>query len=278
MDVTARCYGCLRGLVEKTVSLSGGDGAAFSSTIGLLDRLYAAHATPPAIANRLLAHIKERTGCYDPFEPIKKIELERARSARVRLESRFEPTLLGALTSSALGNSTDFFVEGAFDPDDFRFYIDLDKIEEEIYTKKGMALILGDNVGDFFFDIPLIRFLEGLGRHVFYAVREHPVQNDLSMKEVASYQLGEMHGNIISTGTAEVGITREQITGAVKNLWEADGVVIAKGMGNYETISQFDPGRTIIHIMKIKCEAVAEDVGRPVGSYITISLGEENGG
>ena len=152
------------------------------------------------------------------------------------------------------------------------------KSKRRFILKKEMALILGDNVGDFFFDIPLIRFLEGLGRRVFYAVREHPVQNDLSMKEVAFYHLGKMHGTFISTGTAEVGITREQISGALKNLWEADGVVIAKGMGNYETISQFDPGRTIIHIMKIKCEAVAEDVGRPVGSYITISLGEKNGG
>jgi uncharacterized protein with ATP-grasp and redox domains len=74
---------------------------------------------------------------------------------------------------------------------------------------------------------------------------------------------------IISTGTGEVGINREQIRGVIKDLWEGGGAVIAKGMGNYETISQFDPGRSVIHIMKVKCSAVAEDVGYP---WVHISL------
>ncbi len=277
MNVTEKCYGCLKGLVEKVVSLSSGDELTLSSSMALLDALFAAHATPPSIANRLLALIKEKTGVYDPFASIKKAEIERARQAAPTLEHCFPSTLEGVIQLSALGNSTDSFVDGAFDPGDFRFYAPMDKIEREIYIKERDVLILGDNVGDFFFDMPLVRLLEGLGKRVFYAVREHPVQNDMSMKDISSYGLAGMCGRIISTGTGEVGITREQITGAIRDLWEGGGTVIAKGMGNYETISGYDPGRTLIHIMKVKCSPVGEDVGYPMGSYIAVLRGEKNG-
>jgi uncharacterized protein with ATP-grasp and redox domains len=278
MDVTIECYSCLKGLVEKTVALSHGGAAALSGGLTLLDRLYTAGGTPPAIANRLLAGIKETTGVYDPYAPLKEAEYERAAMAVARLKGRFEPTLEGALRCSALGNSTDFFVEdGSFDPEEFLFSAPVDKIEEEIYIRGSEVLILGDNVGDFLFDIALIRFLEGLGRRVFYTVREHPVQNDLSLKEVASHDLGRTGVSFISTGLGEVGIRREQMKGALAALWEGDALVIAKGMGNYETITEFNRGRPVVHIMKIKCRPVGEEVHYGVGSYVAMIGGERDG-
>jgi damage-control phosphatase, subfamily I len=277
MKVTEACYSCLKGLVEKTVALSEGDGAVLSGCVGLLDRLWAGQGSPPAIANELLAHIKDVTGAYDPFAPIKEIELARAREAARKLEGLFGPTLEGAIMFSALGNSTDFFVEGGFNPEPFPFFGLMDKIVREIYIKSGEVLILGDNIGDFIFDVRLIRFLEGLGKRVFYAVREHPVQNDLSMKEVASFGFRELCDNIISTGSGEVGLREAHIKGAIKDLWEGDAVVIAKGMGNYETITEFNTNRPVIHIMKIKCPAVADDVHQSVGTYIAVPGGETNG-
>ena len=277
MKVAEICYGCLKGLVEKTVLLSGGDGEAMSGCLAMLDRLWEGQGSPPAIANTLLARIRDVTGAYDPYAPVKALELERAKEAASRLEGLFGPTLEGALKFSALGNSTDFFVEGSFNPEPFPFSGEVDKIAEEIYTKKSEVLILGDNIGDFFFDLRLIRLLGGLGRKVFYAVREHPVQNDLSMKEVNSFDLGGLCDTIISTGSAEVGIREAHLRGRLGELWQGEATVIAKGMGNYETISEFNKERPVIHIMKIKCQAVAETVGERVGTYIAKSGGERNG-
>jgi uncharacterized protein with ATP-grasp and redox domains len=113
----------------------------------------------------------------------------------------------------------------------------------------------------------LIRFLEEQGKRVHYAVKEGPVQNDLSMADVKLHGLPALFGNIMSTGTDEVGIRREQMQGRVKELWESDALVIAKGMGNYETISEFDEERPVLYILKAKCKTVAEALGRGVGEH-----------
>jgi uncharacterized protein with ATP-grasp and redox domains len=50
--------------------------------------------------------------------------------------------------------------------------------------------------------------------------------------------------------------------------------VIAKGMGNYETISEYDNERSVIYLMKVKCRSVAEATGRPVGEHVGIIGGD----
>ncbi|MGD0488075.1 MAG: ARMT1-like domain-containing protein [Syntrophorhabdales bacterium] len=51
-------------------------------------------------------------------------------------------------------------------------------------------------------------------------------------------------------------------------------MVIAKGMGNYETISEFDHERPVVYVLKVKCRTVAETLGREVGTYIAIAGGD----
>jgi hypothetical protein len=168
----------------------------------------------------------------------------------------------------------DFFISGHYDLNDFNFVGKLDKIENTIYIKGKDILMIGDNIGDFIFDMPLIEYLERNGKHVYYAVRERAVQNDLCVDDVDRFELFRTFGRFISTGTDEVGIKKEDIMGNVKTLWESDAVVIAKGMGNYETISEFHHERPVIHIMKVKCPAIAHATGQNEGSYIAFTGGE----
>ena len=139
-------------------------------------------------------------------------------------------------------------------------------------------LIFSDNVGEIFFDMKLIEFLEKSGKIVYYAAKEHPVQNDLSMADVIRFDLRKMFANILSTGTDEVGIRREEMKGKIKDLWEGNGIVIAKGMGNYETISEYHAERPVIHIMKVKCPTVGDALRKEVGIHIAILLGGEHDG
>jgi len=278
MKTTQNCYGCLKNLVEQTVSLSGGTTPALSASLNLFDKLWEKGGTPPFIANDLLRHIKEITGVHDPFGPSKRMEFERAIDAIGRLSSFFPSTLEGALKFSALGNSMDHFLQDGFDPLSFPFSAPMDIIRDTIYNNREEAvLMLGDNTGDFLFDLKLIGFFKELGKRVYYAVREHPVQNDLSMKDVAAFDLKGFYDNIISTGTDEVGIQRVHLRGTMKALWESGSIVIAKGMGNYETISEFNGERPVLHILKIKCAPLGETLNYPIGSYIAIIGGESNG-
>ena len=265
------CIDCLKGLAEKTVKLSKGDDALLSDCYRIVDQQWKEGNTPPRIANRLLKHIKRKTGVYDPYASLKKKEFEEAKGAIVRLEDRFASSLETLLKLSALGNSMDFFTshECGFDAERLPFFGHMDKIEEEIYIKGKDVLMLGDNIGDFLFDMPLVRFLEGKGKRVHYAVKEHPVQNDLSMPDAVQFGFVKTFDNIISSGTDEVGMRRDAMKKNIRDLWEKeDTVVIAKGMGNYETMSEYHAERSTIHIMKVKCPAVSRALGQDIGTYV----------
>jgi uncharacterized protein with ATP-grasp and redox domains len=274
MNVQDCCLPCLKGLAEKTVTLSGGNGELTSECFRLIEQLWAPDTTPPAISNKLLKHIKHKTGNFDPYKSIKTQEFEEATRAFQEIRSHFADSFEGLVQLSALGNSMDFFINGHYDLNNFNFTGTMDKIENTIYIKGKDVLMIGDNTGDFIFDMPLIEYLEKNGKQVHYAVRERPVQNDLSMEDVDRFGLHTIFGRIISTGTDEVGMKEEDLEGTVKTLWESDAVVIAKGMGNFETISGFHNERPVLYIMKAKCPAVAHAIGQDEGTYIALTGGE----
>jgi damage-control phosphatase, subfamily I len=265
------CIDCLTGLAEKTLQLSSSyNSTIFSHCCTIIDNLFKEGKSPPGIANIILKYIKNATGVYNPYVFLKEKELRLARNAFGQLADMFSDTLEDVIKLSAFGNSMDFFTDNAcgFDIKGFKFSGNMDKIENEIYITDKDVLILSDNIGDFIFDMPLVEFLESIGKHVYYAVKEHPVQNDLSMPDVIKFEFVKLFDNIISTCTDEVGIRLEKMKGKVKDLWEANSVVIAKGMGNYETISEYRSERPVIHIMKVKCPAVSQAVGYKEGTYV----------
>jgi len=275
MKARERCHACLQDLARRTVSLSGANGALVERSFGLINRLYTPDKDPTELSNRLLKFIRAQTGVADPYAAKKAREFGQARKAAARFHCLFNEDLEGVLKYSCLGNSHDYF-GGAYNVGDFRFVADVESIREAVMSSGSRALLFGDNVGDFFFDLPLVRFLEKAGKHVYYAVKEAPAQNDLSMADVALYRLHGLFPNIISTGADEVGITRERMSQPVNDLWESDAIVIAKGMANYESISEFHDGRRLVYILKVKCKTVAEALGRDVGEH-TSFVGGVNG-
>jgi damage-control phosphatase, subfamily I len=277
MNVTEDCRICLKGLAGKTTALSGGDESLLVRCFRRIDELHAQNLTPPAISNIILKEIKEATGAYDPFGALKEKELEDARRVFLSLGDLRQAPLGEVLKVSAMGNSSDFFDSGGYETDNIIFRTDIDKIAREIYIRGKETMMLSDNLGDFIFDMPLVRFLESVGKTVYYAVKEHPVQNDLSLFDVERFGLRGVFNRIISTGTDEVGIRREQMRGKVKEVFENNGLVIAKGMGNYETMSEYKTERTVIHIMKVKCTAVSASLREAVGTHIAKTGGEQNG-
>jgi damage-control phosphatase, subfamily I len=274
MKVQDCCLPCLKGLAERTVTLSDGNGDLISECFNFINQLWEHDATPSAISNKVLKHIKYKTGVLDPYKSIKTQEFEEAVRAFQEVRPRFGDSLEDVVRLSALGNSMDFFINDRYDLNNFNFVGTMDKIENTIYTKGKDILMIGDNTGDFIFDMPLIEYLEKNGKEVYYAVREKPVQNDLSMEDIDRFGLNKTFGRIISTGACEVGMKREDLMGTVKTLWESDAAVIAKGMGNYETISEFHNERPVIYIMKAKCPAVAHSIGQDEGTYIALTGGE----
>ncbi len=266
------CKDCLKDLARRVAALSGGTARLAASALELVDALFDVYRVPTEVSNRLLRYVREETGVYDPYAQRKEAEFRQALAASLRLKDFFPDTLEGALRASAFGNGGDFFMEHSYDADHMEFEGEVAKIEQQVYISTKI-MVLGDNPGDFVFDLPLLRLLRRDGKEVCYAVKKHPVQNDMSMPDMERFGAHDLWDAIIPAGT-EVGIRREEMTGRVRECWEDGSMIIAKGMGNYETISEYDSGRPVVYVMAVKCGAVAESLGRKIGTYIAVAGGE----
>ncbi|MCS7280311.1 MAG: ARMT1-like domain-containing protein [Desulfobacterota bacterium] len=268
MKVGDSCFPCILGLARRTLELIGVDGSDIEEFEDLIRREWGSERTPPSIANLVLHAISAKYGVEDPYASIKLREIELAKDVSSRLKSRLSHDLFWVLKFSALGNSSDFFIEPEYNWEEMDFFADMDRIENELVKRKDV-LMLGDNVSDFFFDLPLIDLLEKMGKTVYYVVRERPVQNDLSMRDVERYGLYEFFNRFLSTDTGEVGLKESDLKGQLKDLFEGETFVISKGMGNYETLTEFSR-RPVLYIMKIKCREVMRSTGYPMGKYVAI--------
>jgi damage-control phosphatase, subfamily I len=276
MKVKSYCFSCLKNLAKDVALLTKADAKLLDDCYALIERRYSAEACPPDIANEVLRTVRERTGVDDPYKQRKTEEFERALIAAPSISRSFSASLEGIVKCSVMGNSVDVFIEPDYNMERFVFWGTIEKIDDEIGRTGRHALIFADNIGEFLFDLPLIEYLQERGKEVFYSVKQAPAQNDVCLADVDRFGLRKWFSKFISTGAAGVGIRKEEMSDQVRGLWEGDTLVIAKGMGNYETISEFDHERRVVYMMKLKCPAVAESVNGSMGQYIAI-LGGDHG-
>lgn len=126
------------------------------------------------------------------------------------------------------------------------------QLKENIYSAKKI-LYIGDNAGEIVLDR---LFIENLPTEkITYAVRGGPALNDATREDA------EMTGmidivNIIDTGldmpAAILGLCSKEF---IKEYEDSD-LVISKGQGNYEALS--DERKNIFFLLKIKCPVIAE--------------------
>lgn len=268
MKVGNLCLSCIEGLIEKTLKLIGGGEDRIQDFKRMLYEIWAGSYSPPAIASEILRSIRREFSVYDPYIEVKEREFEEARLAFCSLKESFGDDLEGALKLSAIGNSSDYFLDSVSVKRDGFFAFDLKEIESEFIKAKDV-LILGDNVSDFLFDQKLIEYAVKMGKIVYYCVKEGPAQNDLTIDDVRRFGLDKFFKNFVSTGSDSVGLSPSDLKGELKRLWEKDTFILAKGMGNYESITEFS-SRPIAYVMKVKCEEVSKSVGYPLGTYLAM--------
>ncbi|MCK5168724.1 MAG: DUF89 family protein, partial [Bacteroidales bacterium] len=108
--------------------------------------------------------------------------------------------------------------------------------------------------GESVFDKLLI---EELGKHVTYAVREIPVINDCVIDDAVASGLDKV-AKIISSGSTApatiLDLCNDQFLERFKN---AD-LIISKGQGNYEGLSQVN--RSVFFMLKAKCPVIANNL------------------
>ncbi|HMB00704.1 MAG TPA: ARMT1-like domain-containing protein, partial [Spirochaetota bacterium] len=129
-------------------------------------------------------------------------------------------------------------------------------------------LYLMDNAGEIVFDKLLLEQLPLT--KITAAVRGAPVINDAVMSDAEEVGICDMV-NVIDNGSDAPGTVLEECSSAFTEYFNNADLIIAKGQGNYESLSDTDVN--IIFLFQVKCNLVAEQTGLPTGTHVMLNTG-----
>lgn len=233
--------------------------------------------SPPENAVFLYRMIAEQAGNSDIFANLKRISNQTVLNMLPELEHKIsqatEPLRTAAILTLA-GNIIDY---GAHHDFDVHHAVDqclntplaIDDLQKDLRRAKKI-LYLGDNCGELVFDSLLIKQLD---QQITFAVREKPIINDALIADAVECGLDGLC-RIISNGTDCPGTPLQHCSDEFKEIFSEADLIISKGQGNFETLSEISG--SIYFMLMIKCEIVARHVAeitnRPPGSIKTGDL------
>ncbi len=153
---------------------------------------------------------------------------------------------------------------------------DFDLLKQDLNAAKTVLLI-ADNAGEIVFDKVFVEYLldyfrdqQGTLEKVIVAVRGGAVINDATMEDAHAIHLTDTCEVVESTHSP--GVILDQATPDFLGLYRTADVVIAKGQGNFEALSDADIrtelGKPTYFFLKCKCHVIEEMLGVPVGGLI----------
>jgi len=281
MKVGARCGYCLLHRGYRQILRSTDDEAVRKEAIGallhLMADMYSDEAVPSIIGAERDRLIHRITGCPDPYAELKK----QANQTALEILPSFE-TLVTAQTDgerltkasliACLGNIIEYDVPGhSADVDDV-----LENIEDEVFTIDDLnpfkellgpgvnLLYLTDNAGEIAFDRLVVRELRSLGCRVTVAVKGGPSLNDALMEDAEAVGMIGEADLVITTGTDAVGVNLSEVSLEFLDVYRSADVILAKGMANWETLTEYEAPCPTLFLFRAKCEPVAAAVGVPL--------------
>jgi len=277
VKITKTCYECLTQLVYQAAEMATDDenkrNRAVEKGLKKLRESFSLDKVSIVVATALHDTIKAESGSLDPYYKLKQSEIALARTAYLKVQDRYNGNFRGLLKLAALGNTLDFFRPLDVIEEDMKkepeFVIDdTERLEAKIMEAKTM-LYLADNAGEMFFDLPLLKWMRQYA-DVAYVVKERPVQNDLTRDEIRAAGLEGEFGWIMDTGTATPGIDFEVASAEFKKAFAEADLIFAKGMGYYESLTEFPARGRVFHCLVAKCRPVADSIGVPLNSSIAM--------
>ncbi len=223
--------------------------------------------------------ITRETGQEDPYAEIKKrynrMLLDEEEELRLSVK-RSEDPLCGALRLAAAGNQIDFagsrevrfVMEEVYHHMNGTLAVDNSgQLFEDLKDAKSV-LYIGDNCGEIVLDK---LFIEEIRKQypdlsVTYGVRGEPIVNDVTILDARMTGM-ERVAEVIENGSGALGTVLSDTSLQFRNVFEKADVIISKGQGNFESLSECTD-KNIYHLMMVKCERIAGILKALVGELI----------
>ncbi len=231
--------------------------------------------SPVVVAQSVHRLLRELTGDPDPYRAAKdrlnRMALDMLPGLSAGIESSADP-FYTSLRLAITGNVIDLGVKGHVGEAEVReaveatlhepFHGDVEDFRRAVHEAESI-LYLADNAGEIVFDRLLVERLPQ-GR-VTVAVRGGPVLNDATMADAEAAGLCE-RVEVIDNGADAPGTLLSDCSRAFRERFAAADLVIAKGQGNLEALS--DEPADVYFLLKAKCAVIANLLGLPVGTHV----------
>lgn len=283
LKVEAECAACLISRAAAEVTDATTNPAlrfrAMSEILRLLTKEFRPTAVPAYLGTKRDRLIKRITGSEDPYKRRKRISNEKALKllsyARKLVDSgytqqdRFKKACLCAI----VGNTMEFDIpDRRFSFGSLRkslrdagkdLVIDDTVKVYELVKKVESVLFLADNAGEIVFDTLLVEQLKNMGLKVIVCVKGAPVLNDATLEDADISGMSKIADKIITTGTDAIGLALNEVSAEFLEVYRSVGLVIAKGMGYAETLTEYKLDKPHVLLLRTKCNPVANFFGVP---------------
>lgn len=279
MKTSLDCLPCYIQQALRVVRLQGENEATQKEVLLEVCRLLPTldlERTPPENAISIYKAIAAITNCADPYQAIKKYENCKAREVAFTLRDGVmsaEKPLHEAVRLAIAGNIIDYGVTDRFDieamftqcrsiplaiDDRDVFLLAVDNLRPG-----AKVLYLADNCGEIVYDTLVIELLSAAGLNVTIAVKEFPIINDALIEDALDAGVGA-YATIITNGTGCPGTPLQHCSPRFTSLFYDADMVISKGQGNFETLSEVD--RDVFFFLTVKCKMVGKHLAEISGT------------
>jgi len=231
--------------------------------------------SPPVMGQYIHKTIRELSGHDDPYKKIKdrfnNFSLKLYPDLKQRIQSSSNP-MDTAVRIAIAGNIIDFGVNAKIDRSmvfdtieqalSAQVFGNIEVLCDSIDSAENI-LYLGDNCGEIVFDRLLIEQLPV--DNVTFVVRGGPIINDATIADARATGMTELV-NVIDNGSDIPGTVLEKCSKEFRECFAHSDLIIAKGQGNYETLSNCE--KNIFFLLKAKCPVISGHMGCEQGSFI----------
>jgi uncharacterized protein with ATP-grasp and redox domains len=270
------CYPCFLRQALEAARLAGADEAqqyrVLMEVAGEM-RQFNLDSTPPEMAHRIHRITRRTAHNHDPYQRAKQASTRQALAMYPDLKAlvaKAEDPLETAVRLSIAGNIIDL----GMGPEHDNLESTVERVLAQPFAIGHLAafrealisaqevLFLADNAGETVFDRILIETLE---TPVTYVVKGGPILNDATREDAVEAGLDQVAA-IIDTGCDVPGTILHHCSPDFCQIFGQAELVIAKGQGNYESLS--GSGAPVFFLLQAKCPVIAQDLGVPVKSVI----------
>ena len=235
--------------------------------------------SPPELSREVHEIIRKITGSKDPYKKVKDQSNEMAKNEYPYLKKLVkdaDDSLLMAIKLSIVGNVIDFGTSNRFNVEDMidvavkKEFVDDDYPRfKEVLKQSKSILYLADNTGEIFFDKLLLEEISDGEKKSTYVVKANPIINDATIDD-AKFAGIDKHAKVIAGDAGQSkstpGMVLSYASEEFLELLKTSDMIISKGQGNYEALSDID--REVFFLLMVKCPLVANDIGTEMARLV----------